>query len=285
MFIKDDYKIKLIQREGIELKGYYCENDKNSCVIGFAGLGGTCDNMFCAIADEVINSGLSFLFANTQASYKIRELKQKLNDGSTKLVLRGGAYENYDNTIKDMIEWVEYIYNKGFKQIYLIGASLACNRLVSLLNTKQFPNIKKMILICPQDISVQVDEEMMAEAKANIIANKGEEILTQKLFGYCEICGRTYNDLFSRKDINNLPYLTKDADFSMLEKIDIPIVSIIGECDQGLSYSNLSAYDAMQQLQQHSDNMQYEVIANAKHSFKNYEDELAKCVVKYLKED
>lgn len=284
MFIKDDYKIKLIQRDRIELKGYYCENNKNACVIGFAGLGGTCDNMFCAIADEVINTGISFLFANTQASYKVKELKQKCDDGSTKLVLRGGAYENYDDTIKDMIEWVEYIKNKGFEQIYLIGASLACNRLISLLNTKKFLNIKKMILICPQDISVQVDEEMMEEAKHNITANKGEQILTQKLFGYCEICGRTYNDLFSRNDINNLPYLTKDADFSMLEKIDIPILSIIGECDQGLSYSNLSADEAMQKLQQHSFNMQYKVIAGAKHSFKNYEQELAKYIVKYLKE-
>ncbi len=285
MFIKDNYKIKIFQRDGIELKGYYCENNKDTCVVSFAGLGGTCDNMFCTIADEVINSGLSFLFANTQASYKVKELKQKLADGETKLVLRGGAYEDYDDTIKDMMEWVEYIVNKGFKKIYLVGASLACNRLVSLLNAKQYPNVKKLILICPQDISVQVDKQMISEAKENLTANKGEEILTQKLFGYCEICGRTYYDLFSRKDINNLPYLTTDADFNMLEKIDIPILSIIGGCDQGLDYSSLSPEEAMERLQKHNSNIQYKIIANAKHSFKNYEEELAKYIVQYLKEN
>jgi len=51
MFIKDDYKIKIFQRDGIELKGYYCENNKDSCVVCFAGLCGTCDNMFCAVAE------------------------------------------------------------------------------------------------------------------------------------------------------------------------------------------------------------------------------------------
>ena len=71
----------------------------------------------------------------------------------------------------------------------------------------------------------------------------------------------------------------------MLEKINIPILSIIGECDQGLSYSNLSAEDAMKRLKQHNSNFRYEIIPNAKHSFKNYEQELAKLVVKYLKED
>lgn len=285
MFIKDDYKIKIFQRDGIELKGYYCENNKDTCVVSFAGLSGTCDNMFCAIADEVINTGISFLFANTQASYKVKELKQKLADGETKLILRGGAYEDYDETIKDMMEWVEYIVNKGFEKIYLVGASLACNRLVSLLNAKQYPNVKKLILICPQDISVQVDNDMMIESQENIISNKGDELLAQKVFGYCEICGRTYKDLFSRKDINNLPYLTEDSNFSMLKAIDIPILSIIGECDQGLSYSNLSAEEAMQRLQKHNSNIQYKIIANAKHSFKNYEEELAKYIVQYLKED
>lgn len=285
MFIKDDHKIKIFQRDGIELKGYYFENNKDSCVVCFAGLGGTCDNMFCAIADEVVNSGLSFFFGNTQASYKVKELKQKLADEETNIVLRGGAYEDYDETIKDMMEWLKYIADKGFKKIYLVGASLACNRLVSLLNTKQYPNIKKLVLICPQDVSVQVDQDMMAEANQNISSNKGDELLTQKLFGFCEICGRTYHDLFSRKDINNLPYLTEGADFTMLKAIDIPIFAIIGECDQGLSYSNLSAEDAMKRLKQYNSNFRYEIIANAKHSFKNYEQELAKLVVKYLKEE
>lgn len=282
MFVKDDYKIKVFQNDGIELKGYYCEKDKERCVIGFAGLGGTCDKMFCAIADRLITSGLSFLFANTQASYIIKELKEKLNDGSCRYVLRGGAYENYDNTIKDMIFWVNYIREKGFKEIYLVGASLACNRIITLLNTKQFLEIKRVVLICPQDMAAQTNQEMMLEAMANIEAGEGENILTQKIFGYCEVCGRTYRDLFSRKDINNLPYLTENADFGMLERVSLPIFAIIGECDQGLSYSTLSAEEAMQCLQLHNSNLIYKVIPNASHSFKNYETELAKLVCDYI---
>lgn len=282
MFIKDDYKIKILNQVGIELKGYFCEKDTSCCVIGFAGLGGTCDNMFCAIASRVVEKGMSFLFGNTQASYKIKELNQHTENGEVKAALRGGAYENYDDTINDMICWINFAMQQGFETIYLVGASLACNRLISMLNIKYIPQIKKLILICPQDMHKQIDYNMLKEAEENIMVNESEKLLSSKVFGYCEICGRTYKELFTRKDVNNLPYLSTTSNFSLFNKVNIPIFSVIGSKDQGLSYSNLSAVEAMEILRKNNNNFEFEIVDGATHSFKGFEDRLAEIISIYL---
>ena len=282
MFIKDDYKIKILNQSGIELKGYYYNNNSNSCVVGFAGLGGTCDNMFCAIANRVTEKGISFLFGNTQASYKVKELKQHAVNGEVKTVLRGGAYENYDDTINDMMCWVNFALRQNYENIFLIGASLACNRLISMLNKECPEKIKKLILICPQDMHIQIDCDMLKEAEENIKSGEGDKLLSSKVFGYCEICGRTYKEIFTRKDINNIPYLSALQDFSMFSKINLPILSVIGSEDQGLSYLPISAMEAMKILRNNNKNLQFSIVNGASHSFKGYEDGLAKIITQYL---
>ena len=40
MFVKDEHKIKLINRDGLELSGYYNKTDNDKCVVVFCGFGG-----------------------------------------------------------------------------------------------------------------------------------------------------------------------------------------------------------------------------------------------------
>ena len=40
MFVKDEHKIKLINRDGLELSGYYNKTDNDKCVVAFCGFGG-----------------------------------------------------------------------------------------------------------------------------------------------------------------------------------------------------------------------------------------------------
>ena len=37
MFEKDDYKISIINRDGLELKGYYKKVNDDKCVVAFCG--------------------------------------------------------------------------------------------------------------------------------------------------------------------------------------------------------------------------------------------------------
>lgn len=273
-FLKENHEIKIQNRQGVELKGYYLKNQKPACVLAFAGFCGTCDKMFCKIIEEAEKAGLDFLFANTTASYERKIIKKHCQDGSITKVESGGCFENYRETIRDMKCWLEFL--KDYKTIYLIGASLACNRIVKFLNLYSCPNLKKLVLICPQDLKSQADKNLLDEARRKC----EREILSGKVFGEFEISAKTYLDLFDNDDLDNLAYFSK-SQLKDLQNIKIPIFSIIGSDDQGLK--GLDAKKAMAVLQNNSKNMKTAVIDGATHSFRNFEQELAEEIVKFLK--
>ena len=136
--------------------------------------------------------------------------------------------------------------------------------------------------MCPQDIRAQVDNNMLLEAKEFLNCGKDREILSDKFFGCFQVSAKTYFDLMSRDDINNLPYLSARANFDYLKRINKPMLAIIGSEDQGL-YGNADAIECMQKLKDVNDLLEYAVIEGAKHNFKHYEDDVAKLIICNLK--
>ena len=234
MFEKDDYKIKIINREGLELKGYYDKVNDKKCVIAFCGFGGNCDKAFCTIAEKCIENNISFLFGNTQGSYIRKELKKYTQNNEVVMVEKGAFNEDFDECVKDLAEWIEFAKREGFEQLYLLGASIACNRIVNYLNNYEYPkNIKKVILECPQNLGPQLPSKMVEEADELMSKNIPNKILTDKFFGYCEVTAKTIYNMAHNKKLDNLPYLT-NGDFSMLKNIQLPIRVVVGSCDGAL---------------------------------------------------
>lgn len=285
LFDRERAKIKIKRADGVQLKGYFAGGNAKSCVLCFVGLGGSLGRVFTAIAESCLNNGLSFLLGNTEASYIIKELKKINSDGSEEFVTRGGAYEHYDQTIKDMLLWVKYLEDRGFENIYLVGMSLACNRLVYMLERFNNPKFKKLVLICPQDIQYQKNPKLLEEAKENVKRGLGERLLTNKIFDFCDVCGRTYLELFTDPKINNFPYLTLDK-FEFLTSFNKPIFACIGENDQGLKCGDVPAEEVMKRLKKsYNYSFEYKVLEGASHSFKGYEEALAECVMDFLTKD
>ena len=234
MIEKDDFEIKKVNKEGVQLKGYYLPKESSKCVVSFAGFAGNCDNLFCNILETCDKNDVGFLFGNTKGCYETKDLKVYLEDGTKVKKTFGACFEDFDSTIDDMIFWIEYVKQLGYKEIYLVVASISCNKVVKLLNQYQTEEIKKVVILCPQDISPQLDKNMLKEAEENMNNNEPEKVLTDKLFGFCSVCSRTFYNMATRSDINNIPYLTDGGDFSLFKNINLPILGIIGTKDQGL---------------------------------------------------
>lgn len=285
MFIKDEHKIKLINRDGLELSGYYNKTDSDKCVVAFCGFGGNCDKAFCAIAQECENNNISFLFGNTQGSYVKKSLKRHMPNGEIVLEEKGAFNEDFDKCVKDINEWLNFASAQGFKELYLVGASIACNRIVNYLNFYLYPkNIKKVILLCPQHLHPQIDANMIKEAELYMSTNMPDKILTDKFFGYCDVTAKTYYNIAHNPQLDNLPYLT-NGDFTMLKNLKLPLRIIIGAKDEGIVlYSDKSAKYYMEILKQNYENLKYEIIENCRHNFKNNEQELAQLTIKYILE-
>ena len=283
MFEKDDYKISIINRDGLELKGYYKKVNDDKCVVAFCGFGGNYDKSFCTLAEKCIENNVSFLFGNTQGSYVKNEMKQHLTNNEVVIVEKGAFNEDFDECVKDLSEWISFAEQEGFKELYIVGASIACNRIVNYLNKFSYPDIiKKIILQCPQDIRPQVDEHLLREAELYVSQNLYDHILTDKFFGYCDITAKTCYNLAHNNELNNLPYLT-NGDFNMLKSIKLPIRVIIGSIDEGIVYySDKDAKYFMDILKNNSCDLSYTIIEGGRHNFKNKEEELAIATIKYV---
>lgn len=286
MFSKDDYKIKIINRDGLELKGYYNKVNNKRCVVAFCGFGGNCDKAFCTIAEKCIENNISFLFGNTQGSYVRKELKQHTLNNEVIMVEKGAFNEDFDECVKDLNEWIEFAKDQGFEELYLIGASIACNRIVNYLNKYDYPKcIKKVILECPQNLGPQLDPKMLEEAEKLISKNLPNNILTEKFFGYCEITAKTFYNMAHNKSLDNLPYITK-GDFSMLQNIHLPLRVVIGSIDEGIvCYRKESVQYYMNILKENSNDLEYTIIKDGRHNFKHKESELAEVVLSYILND
>ncbi len=286
MLEKDNYKIKLLNKDGLELSGYYAKLNSKKCVIAFCGFGGNCDKAFCEIAEKCIENNISFLFGNTQGSYIRKKLKKHLENNEVILVEKGAFNEDFNKCVSDLNEWVNFAKKEGFEELYLVGASIACNRIVNYLNNYDYPqNIKRVILECPQNLFPQISKKMIDESEKLVSKKLDNNILKDKFFDYCEITARTCFNMTHSKELDNLPYLT-NGDFSMLKNINLPIRVVIGRNDEGIvCYSDKSVEYYMNILKENSNDLEYTIIEDCRHNFKNKEVELANIVIKYILEN
>lgn len=199
------------------------------------------------------------------------------------MVEKGAFNEDFDECVKDLSEWIEFATKEGFEEIYLLGASIACNRIVNYLNNFNYPqSIKKVILECPQNLKPQLPSTMIEEADELMSENLPNNILTDKFFGYCEVTAKTIYNMVHNKNLDNLPYLIK-GDFSMLKNISLPIRVVIGSQDEGIvCHSDKSVNYFMDILKENSNNLEYTIIDGGRHNFKHKENELADAVLSYI---
>lgn len=281
MIDKEKAKIYKLNSQNIELKACYFKQSDEECVICIPGLGGTFSGVFEVLAEDCIQQGMSFLFAYNQGSYTEKELKKYSFDGSYEKVKRGACYEDMDNIIPDLDCWISFVLEQGYSKIYLVGASLGCDKIVKYITEKPISKLQKIVFMCPQDISYRCDEDMLSEACQNINNNQPLKILSKQFLGFTPITSRSFFDLFSREDVHNFMYMHDEGKFENLQKINVPVFCIIGTCDQGFGDCENPEIH-IKKIQSNIKNCELKLIDGAKHSFKGYEQVTANEIINFL---
>ena len=263
-----EVKIKIENAKNIFLKGYYRENGKKSIIIYFHGFSGWYDDCAKSIADMCDINDISFLCPLTQGSGIINKMATGTSDET---ILRGGCYETPEDYFGDYEAWLDFIKNENYENIFIIGHSLACNKLVDFLTKKDIKNLKAMVFLAPQDLTniTEKNIKMFAQAQEFVVNNKGEEILDELFLGFTHVCARTYLSFSKDCFLNNLQYKSIDGRV-LLNKITVPILAIIGDKDEGLD-AIYNAKECMERLKHNSNKFSYEVILGCKHTFHSYE--------------
>jgi len=263
-----EVKIKIENAKNIFLKGYYRKNGKKSLIVYFHGFAGWYDDCAKSIADMCDINNISFLCPLTQGSGIINKMTSSTSDET---ILRGGCYENLEDYFGDYNAWFDFIKNENYENIFIIGHSLACNKLVDFLTKKSIKNLKAIVFLAPQDLTniAQKNKKMITQAQEYVINNKGEEILDELFLGFSDVCARTYLSFSKDCFLNNLQYKSSYGKL-LLNKIMVPILAIIGDKDEGLD-AIYDAKECMERLKHNSNKFSYEVILGCKHTFHSYE--------------
>ena len=228
-----------------------------------------------------IENGYDFLFSHNQGSFQVIELPY-LTEGKLKSIIKGAAYEKFEDSLYDIDSWVQYLDNLEYKEIILLCHSLGCNKVIYYLSKINNDKISKVILLAPQDnvnfSKLDIHKGLLEEAINNIKNGYPDKILSKKFLGFCLMSSQTYFQEITNKTINNIPYKSNNGNFSVLNSIKREIYIIIGSKDVGENGN-----DYMKKIVKNCYNAKYDIIFDTNHNFKNKESQLAKLIIDYLK--
>lgn len=280
--------VETITKQNIKLFGcLFKKNDNKKCIMYIPGMAG---NIFESIfprkiGEASINRGYDFLFAHNQGSFQVMPFSHLEDNGQFKSVLKGAAFERFEDSFFDIDAWINYIDYLGYEEIIILSHSLGCNKVIYYFskNINYTKKVSKIILLAPQDninfSKLPIHVGLLEEALDNINNGAPLKILSKKFLGFCLMSSETYYQEITNKMINNIPYKTKNGDFSFLKSIKKPIYVIIGSIDIG---ENGEEY--MKLVVDNCQNAKYDIIIDANHNFKNAEPKLIELIFKYLDE-
>lgn len=142
--------VNFVNEKKLELIGMLFEDEatsKNTIVIHIHGnYGNFYNNKFIWTMSKIyVDYGISFLPFNLSAHDGLAE---GYRDGELDYI--GGGVADYSESIIDIQAAVAYVQRLGYKEIYLQGHSLGCDKIIDYILTNDVPGIK-VILLSPVD--------------------------------------------------------------------------------------------------------------------------------------
>lgn len=184
--------------DNVYLEGLiYNENRKtDSIVISVHGMATSCikdrDNI---IADKLKKLDIDYLIFNNRGHDLVSYAKKEVN-GKRKNIICGTAYEEISDSYFDIKAILNYVLEKGYTNVYILGHSLGCTKTIytynKLLKNNEIEilnNIKGIILLSLVDIPMTLKaflqnnfNNMINFAEEQIKNGNTEMIMPKKAF-------------------------------------------------------------------------------------------------------
>lgn len=262
---------------------YTPNEDTDKIVIHVHGLNGNFyENRFLdTLAKSYTNKNYAFLTFNNRGRDFITELL-KGND----FTIIGGSLERFKDCILDIDGVVNWVKEKGYKEIILEGHSYGCNKVLYYYNHKKDDSIKKIVLLAPCDIPSEgkkfLSEEEYNKAKEEstrlVQENKENELIDFSVMANGKIAAGTYfNDFLPNGENDFIKYVDGiNGKSEVLNSIDIPTLVIFGDVDECVLTQPIDVVKAY--LKNNLSNCNIQIIEGADHSYTGKYEELGKVI-------
>lgn len=262
---------------------YSPNGNTDKIVIHVHGLNGNFyENRFIdTLAKTYTNKNYAFLTFNNRGKDFISELLK----GDDFAVI-GGSLERFKDCLLDIEGVVNWVKEKGYKEIILEGHSYGCNKVLYYYNKKKDNSIKKIVLLAPCDIPslskkfLSLEEYEIAKDKATRLVNEGKE---NELINFSPMtngkiaAGTYYYDFLPGGENDFIKYRDGlNGKSEVLNSIDIPVLVVFGDVDECVLTHLID--DVKGYLDNNINNCNIQIIEGADHSYTNKYDELGKVI-------
>jgi len=280
--------VRVETKDGFHLHGLLSESVKKDTIIihmhGSAGNFYT-SAFFSEYRTNVDVWNCSFLSTNSRGT--------GVYDVEVGTKYRGAAIELFEECLLDIDAWIEFVLEKGYKQILLQGHSFGTNKVqYYALNGKYHNKVKALILLGFTDsFGTQLqylkrinktNKEYLDEAN-NLLKQQKPLQLLSDLYANCGELPQTaqsYVSLMSEDSaLSNVLPLRNGKNLLNYSKIEIPILGVIGDQNE---YTVIPIKDAITLMKSENHLATISQISNCSHGFEGKEKELGNIVQQFL---
>ena len=233
--------VRIMSIDEIEQPGILStpKDSTDKIVIHVHGLNGNFyENRFLdTLAKSYTDKNYAFLTFNNRGRDFITELLKE-ND----FTIIGGSLERFKDCILDIEGVINWVKEKGYKEIILEGHSYGCNKVLYYYNNKKDESIKKIVLLAPCDIPsegkkfLSEEEYKIAKEESTRLVNEGKEneLIDFSVMANDKIAAGTYYyDFLPGGENDFIRYVDgKNGKSEVLNSIDIPILVVFGDADE-----------------------------------------------------
>lgn len=276
---------RIITKDNLELAGllYEPESGSKKVVVHVHGMAGNFyENKFLDfIAETLTSNGTALFVFNNRGCELIKDL-YKVEDGKRTMVRLGSAYEIFEDSIFDIKAAIDFVSLKGFSKIHLSGHSLGAPKVAYYAAEGNDDRLSSVIFLSPADMVglVTMDKNHdrdMNMAKKMIAEDRGDELLPfPVLWDQSPLSAKSYislGDKDSRVAIFN--FHNPDDTLSVLSRIKIPILAVMGRKDDALVVSIEETMDRIKKATTGSPKVETNILGDADHGYSEHGQQLA----------
>lgn len=291
--MKQDYTLIQVSTEDeLILNGLYQagEKQKAACLFvhGFTG-DFYSQPFFHAIAGALREQGNALVLAQHRGTGLHTEFL-KVGGGDAQL---GSYYERLEDAHLDITALVKFLKEEGYEKIVLMGHSLGTIKIVRYLFEGAFrSSVEKLVLLAPFDKNAFIVrkagarwDEFLKAAHKKIAAGKGEEVVRVPEYEDFPLSYQTFYSWYQKDDLSCMwDFYRTDYDFPVLHKIEVPVLAILGERDQFVTYPefNETAETALSIMKKHLPHAETLHLLDCNHTFKGQEEAVASATAAFV---
>ncbi len=222
---------------------------------------------------------------NGVAYFKFNTRGHEFVSRGTKKKLIGGAFEKFEECVRDIDAMIRFAQKLGYKKIILAGHSTGANKTLYYMYKRKNPSVKGIILAgAISDMSEWKTGDPKKMSRALKIAKhaKTKDTLLPQKYGIFS-AGR-YISLFEAGHAEDVfPYHSPKASWKELKSIRVPTAVIIGSRDEHRDRPAKHIMEAFRKNAVSTQSFSGIIIKGANHGFHRKEKELAKVIVNWAK--